>query len=368
MLYFLIFSFIFVCQALQAQAIKIKKPINSPELASATSSAPQAPIPIPIPTQIETPELTYKQMEEICNKAGPLLLEELERISKTGKLTQVQRDNLNKAISENKPAAVRTFLSGKIDPRIEIKLKSIVPEYAQVSSEKKEEIFRGPVLITQNYFVEKLFRVDGIFGGLSGDQYSFGVAQLSAKLLSNKKIKVGDMIIEDIHLKLEAGYPKNGLILVSGKITEPQSNFSFEGSLGSLSYDQAKEIFEVNAAEGQLRYSILPWLSGYAGTKLGYRSYRSGGLIYIDPSYGVEAKLKGDRLEAKAYVEGQYRPVENNAVLNCGTSVEIQFLENDLIKMNAAIISRYSVESNPQIKGNSVETFNGVGITGIFGH
>jgi len=374
----------FICQASQAQAIKIKKPVNTPVISTPAPAKPTPPESKVAERQIDkeqlpskstsptgpnsSPSLSPEQMEEICNKAEPSLLEALGRISKGGKLTQIQRDSLQQAIKDHKPEAIRTFLTGKIDPKFETRLKAIVPEYRLLPPDKREELFKSSKTVTQSFFVDNLFRIDGLFGPLFGDKNSFGVAQLKAKFFEDKKIKMGEMLIEDIHLEFEAGYPKNGLILVSGKITDPGSNFSIEGSLGSLSYDHAKEIFEVNAVESKLRYKIVPWLSTYAGAKIGYRSYKDGDLIYLDPVYGLEAHMKGDRLEARAYIEGQYRPVENNAVFNCGGSVEIEFLQNDFIKMNGAIISRYSRESNPQIKGNSTEMFNGVGLSGTFGN
>lgn len=281
-------------------------------------------------------------------------------------LTDKQIKELEKLAMDNKGALVATLITGNIPKNLLKKAEEIVPELKKLEEKDKEEVFKAAGKTANKLVFEKMVKAELVAGINITDTGPNAVAQLNAQLLNIRKITLGGIEIEDVHIKVTAGYPQNGLQLINGKVKVKDSDFSFEGSVLGITHDMQNKVLEFNIAKARINYNILPWLQGYGGINLGVRSYTDGTVFAADPVLGLRAHGKLGPVKAEGYVEGSYRIAENNAVLSCGGNVGLDVVNSDVFKMQAGIMSRLTVESNPRENGNKYENFNGVGISGHF--
>jgi hypothetical protein len=305
-----------------------------------------------------------EEVAEILKTAQPALYKKIADLNID--LTDEKKEKLQKIFLDNKASVLKTYLTGELDPELDKKIGEVLPQTKNLDKKTKNEIAKASGSIANKLLIEKMIEADATMGVLLGNTTSTGVAELNAKLLNLRKITIGNIEIDDVHMRVELGFPKNGLALVSGKIKEKGSKYSADITLGSFSKDLAKHVSEFNLAQARVNYNILPWLSTYGALKLGVRSYEDGTVGAFDPTVGVEVSRDFGAVKGKAYIEGTYRIAEANTVLNCGGILGMNLIDNDYLELNSALISRMTIESNPRAFGNESEMFTGVGFSGSF--
>lgn len=307
---------------------------------------------------------TDEEVAEILKTAQPALYKKIADLNIN--LTEEKKEKLKSVFLNNKAAVLKTYLTGELDSELDKKMSEVLPEIKSLDKKSKNEIASASGSVANKLLIEKMIEADATLGVLLGDTTSTGVAELNAKLLNLRKINIGSVEIDDVHIKVELGFPRNGIALVSGKIKDKDSKLSYDITLGSFSKDLAKQVSEFSIAQARINHHILPWLSTYGGLKLGLRSYEDGTVGTLDPTVGIEVNKDFGNVKGKAFVEGTYRIGEANTVLNCGGTLGVELIDNDYVKLNSALIGRMSLESNPRVFGNESEMFTGVGFTGSF--
>lgn len=305
-----------------------------------------------------------KDLAVIVKSVNPEIIKKV--IDLNIQLTADQIKRLEKLAMDNKSALVATLITGNVPKGLLKKAEEIIPELKKLDEKSKDEVFKAAGKTANELVFEKLVKAELQAGINITDTGPYAVAQLNAQLLNIRKITLGGIEIEDVHIQLTAGYPQNGFQLINGKVKVQDSDLSFEGSVLGISHDIQNRVLELNIAQARINYNILPWLQSYGGTNLGVRSYTDGTVFAADPVLGLRARGKFGQIKAEGYVEGSYRIAESNAVFSCGGNVGMDVVNSDLLQMQAGILSRLTVESNPREYGNKFENFNGVGISGQF--
>lgn len=283
-------------------------------------------------------------------------------------LSPAQANKLEELTQKHKDVLVASVLLGTIPDEFINEASEIVPELNKLTKEEKKEVFKAASKTVNKLIIKKMLMVEPKLGYMLGSTNSGLVAGINARLANIRAIKIGNIIVEDVHMKLQLGYPTNGLVLINGKVSIPKSKWSFQGSLLGLSHDIRKQALDFNIASVRANYELMPWLHAYTQLDLlGIRSYDDGNFFSLaDPKVGVVAKKQVGKVQLQAFAEGGFKVAEQNPTLSCGASASLEVMNEDFMSVNAGIMTQVDLEGNPREHGNGASWTNGVGINGQF--
>jgi hypothetical protein len=311
-----------------------------------------------------TLNLDEKEFSRIMSQVEPEVAGSVAKVVESMK--EEDQDKVLKILQDNKIALFKAYITGEVPKEVDNQLSDSIEGYKKLSDQERKAIFLNGSKVAGKLLFESIIKTDGTIGYLLGSETSTPVVELNTKLLNLRTITVGDFKIENVHMEVQAGYPQSGFVLLSGKLRHKDSPVTYEGQILSLKNDDVKEVLDLSIANARVNYEILPWLEAYGGLNVGFRSYADGNVLALDPRVGIEVNQDFDSLKLNAFAEGGLRIAEGNAFFNCGGSVGLNILDNDHVVMDAAFMNRISLESDPRMFGNSVETFNGIVLKGRF--